>query len=748
MLETIKKILIIGGKFFCPVFLFLIFSSELLAAEFVPGQLLVKFENNPQIYKIKTETQVDLLNLIEKYSKLDGVEYLEPNYKMEKAAFPNDQNYYSQWYAFQIKAKDAWSQELLAFEQSPFLKKPIIAVLDTGVYIEHPDLKNKIWKNASEIKNDGIDNDRNGYIDDYSGWNFVENNSNVNPIANGSYAVDALNHGTMVAGIAAAENNNDQGGVGVSWFAQIMPIKVLNNLGDGDVYSVIQAIDYAVKNGADVINMSFIGAGYSQSLAEAIKQANQKGVVVVAAAGNSDSRINGSDMTLTKSYPVCYDGTNGQNMVIGVASVGKNLVKSKFSNYGDCVDLAAPGEDIFSTLFYKSGSSDFNTYYGSGWSGTSLAVPQVSAAAAMIKSIRPNLSPANIRDYILSNTDSIYLYNQDYLGKLGSGILNVNKALSAALSNLAVSPKPQTGPKNGYVLAGLGLKSFPQVFLLNPDSTTFKSFFTYSTNFKGEIFVAAGDTDGDGINEVVTAPGQGGGPHIRVLSVEGKPLAQFFAFDKYFYNGLSLAVGDTDGNNKSEIIVAPLRGLRSEVRVFDRTGKMLKSFLPYDNFNNGVDLAACDVNRDGKDEIITAPNVGGLPIVKIFNQDGKLLNEFSVFNANVKSGAVIACGDVHGDGQPEIIVSLGKGYQPEIRIYNYLGDRLASFYAGEMNYYNGLNLAIGDIDSDGAGEIIVGNGNGSEPRLKIFNRFGELKQSYLIYNSSYRGGVRPAFINY
>ena len=134
--------------------------------------------------------------------------------------------------------------------------------------------------------------------------------------------------------------------------------------------------------------------------------------------------------------------------------------------------------------------------------------------------------------------------------------------------------------------------------------------------------------------------------------------------------------------------------------------------------------------------------------LKFLTKAEKLLHQFYVFNSMIKSGANVACGDVHGDGQPEIIVGLGKNYQPEIRYYSFLGARLGGFFAGELDYYSGYNLAAGDIDGDGAAEIIVGSGQGSEPRLKAFDRLGKLKLNYLVHDAAYRGGVRPSFIRY
>ncbi|MFA6322225.1 MAG: S8 family serine peptidase [Candidatus Buchananbacteria bacterium] len=711
------------------------------------GEILIKFKNNPKTYLIKTELGNDLSALIKKYQGLKELDYLELNYKFQKSDFPNDIDYYQQWYTFQVKSRDAWSSDLLAREQLGLTRRPIIAVLDSGVYLDHPDLKNKIWKNKDEVSADKIDNDGNGFVDDVNGWNFVDNNSNVNPLTTGSYAVDAVNHGTLVAGIAAAENNNNLGITGMSWSAEIMPLRVLDSQGEGDVYSVIQAIEYAVNNGADVINMSFIGTGYSQALADAIKSANSRGVILVAAAGNTDPKINGIDMTISKSYPVCYNGASGENLVIGVASVGKNLVKSDFSNYGDCVDLVAPGEDMYSTMYFQSGNIEFNRLYGGGWSGTSLAVPLVSATAATIKSLRPNLSAAEVTDYLLSNTKDIYSYNPTFRGKLGSGLLDAGKTIDAILTKPV--PKQILYSQQDYLVAALGNRSFPQIKIIKSDGTVFKSFFAYSPNFKGEIFAVSGDVNGDGKEEIITSPGFGGGPHIRVLNIDGQPLAQFFAYDKWVYNGVNVAVGDVNGDGKEEIITGPGKGGKPEVKIFNSTGKLLSSFLAYDNSSAyGVKVATGDVDRDGRSEIITGLGAGGTPLVKVFTDQGKVISQFYAFNQYSKFGVNVACGSVYGDGQPEIIASLGKGNQPLVRLFNYRGELLNSFFVNEPSFLAGINVSAGDINGDNKEEILVGNGTGADATIKALDATGQLVLKLNTFDSNYRGGVRPAAIRY
>jgi len=714
-------------------------------ADYKIGEFLVKFKNNPQIYKFQFAGDVDPIALIEKYQNESAIEYLEPNYVFQTTAFPNDPDYPLQSYLKTVDAQAAWSKELVIREQENITRRSIIAILDTGVDLIHPDLKDKIWVNKDE-KTNNLDNDKNGYIGDLHGWDFVDDDADPSPSLNGDYVVDAVKHGTIVAGIAAATTNNQEGIAGISWFGQIMPLRVLDSTGSGDVYSVVKAIDYAVANGADVINMSFVGTGFSQSLFNAIQKAYNSGVLIVAAAGNTDPQVNGIDLDLIKSYPVCYDGPNGENMVIGVASVSQSLTKSSFSNYGGCIDIVAPGENFYSTQFYQSNLADFNKYYDGYWSGTSLSAPLVSGTLASIKALRPTYNSGIIRDFVLANTEDISRYNPGYQNKLGSGLLDPSQALEAALN-----PKvPITKAGNvSYLVAGLGFGSFPQLKVLETDGSIFKSFYAYSPNFNGPINVASGDINGDAKEEIITGAGAGGGPHIRVFNIEGQLVSQFFAYDKSFRGGVNITSKDINNDNKAEIIVGPGKGLLPEVKIFDYQGNLLTKFLAYqENFFGGVKVAAGDINNDGKIEIITGAGAGGGPHIRVFNIEGQLVSEFFAYNRNYKGGVNVACGDLHGDGQAEIIVSVEKDSVPTVRVFDYRGTVLSDFFAYEPNFLKGVYVASGDLENDGVDEIITGSGIGSPARIKVFDLHGKLKSEIFAHTEDYQGGVRPALIRY
>ncbi len=720
--------------------------AQAATRDFVAGEFLVKFKGDEKIYKFNSTADLDIHSVIEKFANYSEVEYIEPNYRLGISAFPNDPDYPLQWYLVPTNIKDFWSEQLLVREQQNIKTKAVIAVLDTGVDLDHPDLVDKIWHNQTEVADNLRDDDGNGYIDDISGWDFVANDSDPNPTFDAGYVEDALKHGTIVAGLAAASVHNDQGISGVSWFSSIMPLRVLDSTGAGDVFSVVQAIDYAIDNGASVINMSFVGEGNSQSLYNAIKRAYDQDVLVVAAAGNTDPQANGVDMTVTKSYPVCYDGDNGENLVIGVASVGKNLVKSNFSNYGNCIDIVAPGESFYTTQVYDPKVSGFTEPYSGYWSGTSLSAPLVSGILAAIREIRPAFSAKQIRDILLDNTRDIYQYNNGYEGKLGRGLLDTSKLIDAVLGQRA---SQQRSGQSNYLVAGLGLGSFPQLKVLKTDGSVFKEFFAYSPYFKGEINVAVGDVNGDGQDEIITGAGNGGGPHVRIFNIEGQMLGEFFAYDGKLRGGVSVAVGDVDGDGVDEIVAGAGKGAKPEVKVFDLAGNIKHQFLAYgEGFLGGVRVAVGDVDRDNKGDIVTGAGAGGGPHVRVFDGAGNLIDQFFAYNQNFNGGVNVAVGDIHGDGQAEIMVTVEENSFPTVRIFNYHGLMLSSFFAEEPNFLQGIKVAAGDIDNDGVSEILTGKNVGGDAKIKIFDWLGNIRYEIMTPTLNYQGGVRPAIIRY
>ena len=275
-------------------------------------------------------------------------------------------------------------------------KNTIVAVIDEGVWQEHPDLRDAVWVNNKEIPQNGIDDDQNSYIDDYYGWNFLDNNSDMDPKGN---------HGTMVAGIIAAQRN-DVGVVGIAPGSKIMSLIACSDIGCSSK-GVRNAIKYAVDNGADVINLSLGSSGYVGYSAEYdyyVKYAYDRGVVVVASAGNGDTNSAnqlGQDLNFIKVSPASND-VEGVNMVVGVgATKHSSSEKTSWSNYGDkFVDVWAPGEEIISTTV-----PSFSKSYGyKSGDGTSFAAPMVSAAAALIISENPKFTVYEIIDTLKVNT--------------------------------------------------------------------------------------------------------------------------------------------------------------------------------------------------------------------------------------------------------------------------------------------------------------------------------------------------------
>jgi subtilisin family serine protease len=253
----------------------------------------------------------------------------------------------------------------------------IIAIVDTGIDWDHPDLKNKLWVNTDEVEGEA-DTDHNGYPGDIMGWNF----------AGGDFVSDDdHSHGSHVAGIAGAETNNGIGIAGMNWNCRLMAVKVLNSLGSGSAENVAAGIYYASNNGANVINLSLGSYQNSGFEAAAISYAVAAGVTVCAAMGNDNTgaphypaalpnviAVGGTDSDDRRALPFCFSPTSG-------------------SNYGPAIDVCAPGDWVWSTVPVEDGSYAYKC-------GTSMATPHVAGLAALVKALRPSFTPAQVQDII------------------------------------------------------------------------------------------------------------------------------------------------------------------------------------------------------------------------------------------------------------------------------------------------------------------------------------------------------------
>ncbi len=338
-----------------------------------------------------------------------GVEFAEPNWIYQHHATSNDPYYTngSLWgmygdatspaNAFGSQAGEAWANG------NTGNGSVYVGIIDEGVMRQHQDLTVNVFVNPSEAV-DGIDNDRNGYIDDIHGWDFDANN-------NSTYDGSQDDHGTHVAGTIGAVGGNSSGVAGVNWQVTMIPAKFLGRFG-GTLANAIKAVDYLTdlktRHGFHIVatNNSWGGGGFSQGLLDAINRGGNADILFVAAAGNGGSDGVGDNNDTTATYPSNYECAatplNGvtYDCVIAVAAITSTGAKSGFSNYGAAtVDLGAPGSAIYSTLPTRKNGSTYGSY-----SGTSMATPHVTGAAALYAASHLNDTAAQIKSAILGST--------------------------------------------------------------------------------------------------------------------------------------------------------------------------------------------------------------------------------------------------------------------------------------------------------------------------------------------------------
>ena len=384
---------------------------------------------NGKLARLSLRSGSDVAQAIKMISRHPAVKYAEPNYVIRAIGTPDDPDFVSLW-ALNNTGQDGGTSDadidaLEAWDITTGDANIVVGVIDTGVDYNHPDLQANMWVNPNEIAGNGIDDDGNGVIDDIHGFSAVNNSGDP---------MDGNGHGTHVAGTIGAKGNNGVGVVGVNWDVSIVGCQFLDASGSGSTANAIACIDYMtdlkVNHGVDIkaTNNSWGGGGFSQALKDSIEAGGNEGILFFAAAGND-----AVDNDANPHYPSNYDS----DVVMSIASTDRNDNMSSFSQWGlTSVDMGAPGSAILST-------TPGNTY--STYSGTSMATPQMTGAAALVWSINPDLTPLEMKQLLMDSGDA----NAALTGKTVAGTrLNVANALDLADPDpsyrFSVSPSAQT----------------------------------------------------------------------------------------------------------------------------------------------------------------------------------------------------------------------------------------------------------------------------------------------------------------
>jgi len=573
----------------------------------------------------------------------------------------------------------------------------VVAIIDNGFDTFHPELRKNAWQNIHEIPSNNIDDDENGYIDDVWGWDFVANDDSElgdnDPRPDATRAVgdamDTIHHATLVAGLIGA---NGTAFTGIAPNVRLMNLRIVDEGGSGTLSTLPKAIRYAVDNGADIINMSIIG-NESTGIREAVQYAYTQGVAVVAAAGNNAYNLNADPF-----YPVCADADADEQRVLGVSAMDESHRLSFFSNIGSsCIDITAPGSNITSTVRF-SPTNNLPDHILDGWSGTSFAAPFVSGALALIKSIQPTWTVAELYTAVLSTTH--HTPNEDevtYANLFGKGLLQIDKAVQYAYdrmvsqrvasaltfidtatgqavdwSEVGVSPVRENavlahvdsvvsfveGSTRMYVTSQKASASERSI-TVHTDAWTEQSSFRVASTVP--LAVSVGDVTGDGQQNIVVAPTGQSTELFRVYSLSGELLHTYS--QKTAHSGASVAL-----SRAGEIAVYSLQhGGTLGIDVFDHDFTAPVRHLGVDMVHKRGSIAFGDVDGDRVDDIIVGGAPGEAPFVSVYTMDGSMKRTFSVYGG-YQGGFSLASLDYDRDGKDDILAVPFSNKEP-VRVW-------------------------------------------------------------------------------
>jgi subtilisin family serine protease len=698
------------------------------------GSAINKSGQVSEVILLRFNKTHDPFDVALQYATLANVEYAEPNYVYYTSeTVPNDPDYDDQWNLHKVQASTAWDHE-----QGD--RNVVIGILDTGVDWDHPDLSSQIWINLGEDVNgngiidasdfNGVDDDHNGYIDDLRGWDFVEGVQDE--VAQGedgdvqdNNPMDFYTHGTHCAGIAASAMNNSIGVAGIAPGCTIIPLRAGFAMPDGGgaltTEAISEALYYAADNGVNILSMSFGGDPFSKTDLEAYQYAYSKGVILIAAAGNSSSSA--------EHYPSAYPN------VIAVSATGPEDEMASFSNYGNWVDVSAPGENILSTIY--------NDEYAK-YSGTSMSTPLVAGLTALIQSAHPEWSDEDVEIQLLSTTDDIDTLNQAYKWQLGTGRINAAKALTQEASSrlrvwdtkydyfynsqhsgLVDSMKIRIDLSNlGKTATGVYIKMScnNQYVTLITDSLFYGDILYGDTAILNRYFtlLISPDVPVGECDTLEYAIFSAGVPAIIAETgvILNNPYMQQTGFPAKFRTHPDLIkTADVDNDGQAEIIcLANSDGIyRTET---DGSVKKIIYFTGYQYTVSSFALA--DLDNDGNMEIIFQAilqhdNWEVIPTkekVFAYHHNGSLVKNWPVTLTEKPEGGVttfyqrdVVLTDLDGNSDLEIIVT--KGLDPGTIILNHDG----SLFTPWMDNKNAPSMvfnqfSVADLDNDGDMEIV------------------------------------------
>jgi subtilisin family serine protease len=413
--------------------------------EAIGASVIRSFSLVPSLQHVTLPEGMSVSDAIRVYMSDEYVEYAEPNYLRYAAiTVPDDPFFGQQWGLRNTGLPGADINATAAWDLTKGSGSIVVAVIDTGIDYNHPDLQGNIWINPGEDPSNGVDDDGNGRIDDWRGWNFVAKNNDP---------MDDNGHGTHVAGITGAVGNNGVGIAGVMWSVKLLPLKILGSGGSGTIANEILAIQYAIAKKVKVMNASFSGSNFSNAEFDALNSANSAGIIFVAAAGNGGIDGVGDDTDVTPEYPASYQLPN----IIAVAATTVSDIKAISSNFGDkSVHVAAPGAGILSTYPLSLQTSGYRNL-----SGTSMSVAFVTGLAGLLYDFYPNFNLSQVRGIIIRYVD-ILSSLQDLVRS--GGRIDANKSLSSlraptgfsvtadALTQLTISWTDNATGEDRYVI--------------------------------------------------------------------------------------------------------------------------------------------------------------------------------------------------------------------------------------------------------------------------------------------------------